>query len=84
MINGCLFPFRQPSEQCPLGHSLARGTPQTIGWTPCICPAAREADEHGRGLGHLWVRCGTCAAEGRDTVLYEPPHDIGGGRAAPW
>lgn len=27
-------------------------------------------------MGHFWIWCGTCHAEdGRDTLLYEPPHD---------
>ena len=36
--------------------------------------AAREAAERGFGMGHLWIRCGACHKEGRETLLYEPPH----------
>jgi hypothetical protein len=68
--------FANKPEHCPFGHSLARGKPQKIGWTPCICGPAREAV--GRGMGHLWVRCLACSDESqRETICYEPPHDTG-------
>ncbi|MDQ2811509.1 MAG: hypothetical protein M3Z75_06425 [Actinomycetota bacterium] len=53
--------FANKLERCPYGRSLARGKPQKIGWTPCICGPAREraAQVHG-GMGHLLVRCETC------------------------
>jgi hypothetical protein len=68
--------FEHRPVRCPFGHSLARGKPQRIGWKPCICGPAREAAARGRGMGHLWVWCGACHEESRDTVFYEPPHDI--------
>ena len=68
--------FANKPEHCPFGHSLARGKPQKIGWTPCICGPAREAV--GRGMGHLWVRCLACSDESqRETICDEPPHDTG-------
>ncbi len=68
--------FEHRPTRCPFGHSLARGMPQQAGWMPCICAPAREAAEHRRGMGHLWVVCDTCHAEHRHTTFYEPPHDI--------
>ena len=69
------------SARCPNGHSLARGMPQKISWMPCICGPAREATEHGRGMGHVTLWCGTCSAEDyRDTRFYEPPHEVGHNR----
>ena len=66
--------FANKPGHCPYGHSLAPGKPQKI---PCICDPAREAAEHGRGMGHLTLRCGACSAEDhRDTRFYEPPHQI--------
>jgi hypothetical protein len=53
-----------------------RGKPQRIGWKPCLCDAARESAERGRGMGHLWVWCGACHEDGLDAVFYEPPHDV--------
>jgi hypothetical protein len=67
--------FANRPERCPYGHSLALGQPQRVGWTPCLCAAAREGAERGTGMGHLWIWCGTCHEEGRETMLYEPPHD---------
>jgi hypothetical protein len=26
-------------------------------------------------MGHLWIWCGICHQEGRETLMYEPPHD---------
>ena len=70
--------FAHKPEQCPYGHSLARGMPQKISWMPCICEPAREAENQGRGMGHLTLWCGTCSTEGhRDTRYYEPPHQVG-------
>jgi hypothetical protein len=51
---------------------------------PCICTPAREANEHGRGMGHLWILCDTCYIEHWETMYYEPPHDIRHHRANPW
>ena len=73
--------FVNKLERCPYGHSLASGMPQKISWLPCICDSAREAAEHGRGMGHLTLWCGTCSAEDhRDTRFYEPPHEVGHNR----
>ena len=73
---GPLFAHRP--EACPFGHSLARGEPQKISWMPCICRPAQERAEHGRGMGHLTLWCGTCSDQDhRDTMFYEPPHDLG-------
>lgn len=68
--------FKRRPEQCPFGHSLALGRPQTVGWKPCICAPAREATAEGRGMGHLLISCGSCHDELRTTTFYEPPHDI--------
>ena len=76
--------FKHKPEQCPFGHSLARGRPQTVGWKPCICAPAREAAEDGRGMGHLLISCGSCHDELRSTTFYEPPHDIRHRQAGPW
>jgi hypothetical protein len=37
--------FKHKPEQCPFGHSLAPGRPQTVGWKPCI------ARQHGKRRG---------------------------------
>jgi hypothetical protein len=68
--------FAHRPQQCPFGHSLAPGSPQLVGWQPCICEAALEAAGEGRGMGHLLVVCGTCYAHCWESVFYEPPHDI--------
>jgi hypothetical protein len=35
---------------------------------------ARKAAEHGRGMGHMTLWCGTCSDQDhRDTRFYEPP-----------
>ena len=68
---------RKP-ERCPFGHSLAGGKPQKISWMPRICGPAQERAEQGRGMGHVTLRCGMCSDQDhRDTVFYEPPHDLG-------
>jgi len=74
LVSASLFKHRP--EQCPFGHSLALGRPQTAGWKPCICTPAREAAEQGRGMGHLMISCGDCHDELRTATFYEPPHDI--------
>jgi hypothetical protein len=69
--------FAHRPEQCPFGHSLTRGKPQLISWQPCLCAPAREAASRGRGMGHLRVQCWACHEEGgRETLLFEPAHDI--------
>jgi hypothetical protein len=68
--------FAHRPQRCPFGHSLAVGSPQLVGWQPCICASALEADREGRGMGHLLVVCGGCHADRRESVFYEPPHDI--------
>jgi hypothetical protein len=50
--------------------------PQRVSWMPCICAPAREAAERGRGMGHLLVICDACHEEHRQTIFYEPSHDI--------
>lgn len=46
-----------------------------VGWKPCICTAAREAAERGRGMGHLLVFCNTCHDQLWQTTFYQPPHE---------
>ena len=81
LVSASLFKHRP--AQCPFGHSLALGRPQTVGWKPCICTPAREAAAEGRGMGHLMISRGTCHDELRTTTFYEPPHDITHRRAGP-
>ena len=70
--------FARKPERCPFGHSLARGKPQKISWMPCIYGPAQERARHGWGMGHVTLWCGVCSdQEHRDTVFYEPPHDLG-------
>ena len=76
--------FKHKPQQCPFGHSLTPGRPQTIGWKPCVCTPAREAARDGRGMGHLLISCGSCHDELRSTTFYEPPHDIRHRQAGPW
>jgi len=76
--------FANRPERCPFGHSLARGMPQSVGWKPCICAAAREGAEEGRGMGHLLITCGSCHADHRESVFYDPPHDIRHRAPGPW
>jgi hypothetical protein len=76
--------FASRPDICPFGHSLARGMPQQVGWKPCICGPAREAAEEGRGMGHLMITCGTCHQDRRESVFYEPPHDIAHRDPGPW
>jgi hypothetical protein len=85
MIIGCLFHCSRT------GRSVVRtvirwpwGRPQRVGWTPCLCAAAREGAERGTGMGHLWIWCGACHEEGRETMLYEPPHDPAHRDPGPW
>ena len=75
--------FERKPEQCPFGHSLAPGRPQTVG-KPCICTPAWEAAAEGRGMGHLLISCGCCHDELRSTTCYEPPHDVTHRQAGPW
>ena len=70
-------------EQVPFGHPLWPGQAR-VGWKPCICAAAREGAERGRGMGHLLVSCQTCHVQLRDATFYEPPHDIRCRQAGPW
>jgi hypothetical protein len=79
-----VYLFNHKPEQCPFGHSLVRGRRQTVGWKPCICTPAREAADDGRGMGHLWISCGSCHDLQRSTTFYEPPHDIRHRQAGPW
>ena len=58
--------------------------PQRVGWMPCICTPAREANKRGHGMGHLWISCDTCHIEHWETMYYEPPHDIRHERTNPW
>ena len=73
--------FSHKPDQCPYGHSLALGMPQKVSWVPCICGPAREAAGNGRGMGHMTLWCEVCSEDDhRDTVFYEPPHQLGYGR----
>jgi len=67
--------FEHKPQFCPFGHRLWPGGAQ-VSWKPCICAAAREGAERGRGMGHVWVTCRTCHDQLRQTTFYEPPHDI--------
>ena len=75
--------FDHKPERCPFGHSLWPGMAQ-VGWQPCICTAAQEAAERGRGMGHLWVSCNTCHDQLWQTTFYQPPHDINHHQPGPW
>ena len=75
--------FDHKPERCPFGHSLWPGMAQ-VGWQPCICTAAREAAQRGRGMGHLWVSCNTCHDQLWQTTFYQPPHDINHHQPGPW
>jgi hypothetical protein len=57
LVSVSLFDY-QP-QHCPFGHQLWPGMAQ-VGWKPCICIPAQEANERGRGMGHLWVSCNAC------------------------
>jgi len=70
--------FANKPECCPFGHQLWPGKAQ-VSWKPCICAPAREAAEHGRGLGHTCVTCNSCHDQMRQTIFYEPPHQLGQG-----
>jgi hypothetical protein len=77
--------FARKPERCPFRHSLARGKPQKISWMPCLCGPAQENAEHGRGMGHVTLWCGMCSDQDhRDTVFYEPPHDLGHRPVSGW
>ena len=67
--------FEHKPQVCPFGHQLWPGGAQ-VSWKPCICAAAREGAERGRGMGHVWVTCRACHDQLRQTAFYEPPHDI--------
>jgi hypothetical protein len=67
--------FERKPQFCPFGHRLWPGGAQ-VSWKPCICAAAREGAERGRGMGHVWVTCRACHDQLRQTTFYEPPHDI--------
>jgi len=79
----CVSLFDYQPERCPLGHRLWPGR-ALVGWKPCLCAAAREGAERGRGMGHLWVSCQSCHDQFWDTTFYEPPHDIGHRPDTPW
>lgn len=66
--------FDHRPQRCPFGHHLGPGQ-ATVSWRPCACGPAAEANERGRGMGHLTVTCGTCWDEHRVTRYHEPPHD---------
>ena len=51
--------FEHKPKHCPFGHPLWPGQAR-VGWKPCICAAAQEGAERGRGMGHLLVSCQTC------------------------
>ena len=66
--------FDHRPRRCPLGHDVGPGYAK-VSWTPCGCGPALEANERGRGLGHITVTCSTCWDERRVTRFFEPPHD---------
>ena len=74
--------FEHKPQFCPFGHRLWPGGAQ-VSWKPCICAAAREGAERGRGMGHVWVTCRACHDQLRQTTFYEPPHDIRHPRLVP-
>jgi len=66
--------FDHRPRRCPFGHDVGPGHAK-VSWTPCGCGPALEANERGRGLGHITVTCSTCWDERRVTRFFEPPHD---------
>jgi len=74
--------FEHKPEYCSFGHKLWPGRAQ-VSWKPCVCAAALEGAERGRGMGHVWVSCRTCHDQLRQTTFYEPPHDIRHRQACP-
>ena len=66
--------FDHRPRRCPFGHDVGPGHAK-VSWTPCGCRPALEANERGRGLGHITVTCSTCWDERRVTRFFEPPHD---------
>lgn len=44
---------------CPFGHELWQAK-APASWKSSICALAREAAEHGRGMGHVMVTCNAC------------------------
>jgi hypothetical protein len=76
MLDLCPYPcssIARNAARSVTRHGKARAR---VGWTPCICTHAREADEQGRGMGQLRVQCHTCHEHHWQTVAYEPPHNI--------
>ena len=76
MITGCPFPCS------PTGRSGARsvirwrrGSRSASAGRHACAPRPGRPPSNGRGMGHLWIWCGACHEEGRETMLYEPPHD---------
>ena len=66
--------FDHRPRRCPFGHDVGPGHAK-VSWTPCGCGPALEANERGRGLGHITVTCSTCWDRRRVTRFFEPPHD---------
>jgi len=66
--------FDHRPRRCPFGHDVGRGHAK-VSWTPCGCGPALEANERGRGLGHITVTCSMCWDQRRVTRFFEPPHD---------
>jgi hypothetical protein len=81
LVPGSLFDYK--TERCPFGHQLWPGMAQ-VGWKPCLCTAAREEAERGRGMGHLVVFCNTCHHQLWQATFYQPPHDIRHHQPRPW
>ena len=75
--------FDYQPQHCPFGHQLWPGMAQ-VGWKPCICTPAQEANARGRGMGHLWVSCNTCHDQLWQVTFYQPPHDIRHHQPGPW
>ena len=48
--------FGHRPRRCPFGHDVGPGHAK-VSWAPCGCGPALEANERGRGLGHITVTC---------------------------
>ena len=75
--------FDHKSERRPFGYQLWPGIAQ-VGRQPCICTAAGEAAQRGRGMGHLWVSYNSCHDRLWQTTFYQSPHDINHHQPGPW
>ena len=74
MTTSCLYNCSTTGPGAARGHDVGPGHAK-VSWTPCGCGPALEANERGRGLGHITVTCSMCWIERRVTRFFEPPHD---------